>query len=139
MGQAMESPLSSGLSEALRSLGVPYTDPLARSVRWGSSCVAADLMERVGCCLVTHSNDQMTDGEHWPAMPTDEELTRISGALITAGRNALPVNVEGAPLESANPRRDLVHIEADEPAFVRMWLAALLHRMLDGYEATLTS
>lgn len=81
--------------------------------------------------------NQMTDGEHWPAMPTDEELTRISGALIAAGRNALPIKIEGAPLASTNPRRDLVHIEADEPAFVRMWLAASLHRTLDGYEATL--
>jgi hypothetical protein len=106
LGEVVNSPLSSGLSEKLRSLH----DPLARSARWGSLPVS---------------------------QPTDEELTRISGALIAAGRNALPIKIEGVPLASTNPRRDLVHIEADEPAFVRMWLAALLHRTLDGYEATL--
>lgn len=69
--------------------------------------------------------------------PTDEELLRVAVALIDAGRAALPIQIEGIPLRSDDSRSQLTSMEANRADFVRLWLAGLLQRVLDGYDATL--
>ena len=78
------------------------------------------------------------DGEEiWPSAPTDEDLLRVAVALIDAGRATLPIQIEGLPLGLGDPRRQLTSMEANRADFVRIWLASLLQRVLDGYDATL--
>lgn len=72
-----------------------------------------------------------------PDNPTEDEIKQVVDSLLGAGRANFPLKIDGEPLSPDDPHRDFTHVKLGTEDFVRMWMAALLQRTLDGYEATL--
>jgi len=57
--------------------------------------------------------------------------------MLREGRATLPIAVAVQPIAVDDPRAGFVFAWTDEAGFHRLWAAALFHRCLDGYDATL--
>jgi len=57
--------------------------------------------------------------------------------MLQEGRATLPIAVAAQPIAVDDPRAGFVYARTDEAGFHRLWAAALFHRSLDGYDATL--
>ena len=57
--------------------------------------------------------------------------------MLEVGRARLPVVIDAEPLAPNDADAVFVHAQTDVAGFHRMWAAALFHRALDGYDASL--
>jgi len=66
-----------------------------------------------------------------------EQPLHAARRMLERGRANLPIVVATAPIAADDPDALFFYAKTDEAGFHRLWAAALFHRALDGYDATL--